>query len=963
MSLSATCHRVVLLLAAAGGAALMLWTALGGWDFPPVGPKQEDYYNLLVSGFRKGSLALDLEVPPALQQMENPWDATKRPPDLAPHDVSYYHGHYYLYFGVVPAVLLFWPFKALTGCDLPFVWSAIVFGVGAYLGSAWLWLRLVRDQFPRAGLLTKLAGVAALGTVGGQLALERRVGMWEVPIEAGLCFMVGLMAAAYLALRSPRPWPWLAAAGLALGLAVGSRPNLIVAAPALAVLAAAVGARKRADGARVGRFRRTGAAAIAAGLPLAAVLAGLFAYNYARFGSLFEFGTIYQLSGGYDYRDRHFSISFLPYNVAVYFLYPPQWGRYFPFVHPIAPPTQPAGYYGIEYVYGALTICPLLWWLPWAAPGSGLRRKRPVLAAFIGLLIVTAAANTLMLLCFNVAAARYVADFLPWWVWLALIGWAQLETRMTFWAIAVRRGLRALFGACALLSCILALCASAEVHGVLRASNPAAYAGLARIFDAPIGWWERIAGYPGGALDMTVTFPEKPSGSVEPLVVTGVEYQQDCVYVFYTDARRIQLGYDTILERTPTLVTPVLAVTPGRPYRLHVETGPLFPPMGHPFYQGWTDPEVRALTQWVRIDLDGRTVLNRTAPADEASPGSLKIGRDRPGGLYGERFSGTISDVIRTARPHRRTARRGPGDVWLDVGFPPDGPTGSQPLVAAGTPPLAELVGLRMVDDNHFVLAHEIWGSGMWESGALPVPAGRRGTFRIRLGQALGIDPRSPLGSLSRSLVVWLDQNPVWWRRETAAIPELGSNPKLAVAENVIGSSAMAKAFTGRLEAWGRGPAPPVWHSGPFGAIEMFLAGRGRGVEPLLSTGAPGRDELLEVEWLPGERARLSYAHVRKSWVTSPVFAWPAAGVHRLHLVAPALAALDAPGGLATGSLRVDLYGNNVWTASVPYFPAFSDSLTLAGYGGLSPDAPGVTLGSIVLDIQQEQVATGGRSP
>ncbi len=285
MSFSATCHRVVLLLAAAGGAALMLWTAAGGWKLPPVGPPQGEYYNLLVAGFRKGTLALDLEVPEALKKMDNPWDASKRPPDLSPHDVSYYHGHYYLYFGVVPAVLLFWPFKALTGWDLPLVWSAIFFGVGAYLASAWLWLRLVRDQFPRAGLVTKLAGVAALGLVGGQLALERRVAIWEIPIEAGHFFMVGLLAAAYLAILSPRPWPWLAAAGGALGLAVGCRPTLIVAGPALALLTIMVGSRGYATGGKMGLVRRLGAAGLAAGIPLAAILAGLFAYNYARFGS------------------------------------------------------------------------------------------------------------------------------------------------------------------------------------------------------------------------------------------------------------------------------------------------------------------------------------------------------------------------------------------------------------------------------------------------------------------------------------------------------------------------------------------------------------------------------------------------------------------------------------------------------------------------------------------------------
>src|SRR5580698_4063528 len=187
-----------------------------------------------------------------------------------------------------------------------------------------------------------------------------------------------------------------------------------------------------------------------------------------------------------------------------------------------------------------------------------------------------------------------------------MIGWALCEARLADRNAggAIRVGLAALFGASAFVSCALALCASAEVHGILRASNPAAYAQLARVFDTPVAWWERLTAYQGGAMDLTVTFPERPSGSVEPLIVTGVEYQKDYVYVFYTDARRIQLGFDSSLGHSPVL------------------------------------SDVLAVTNWVRIDLDGRTVLSRSAPSDEAAPELIKIGEDQPAGLYGARFSG-----------------------------------------------------------------------------------------------------------------------------------------------------------------------------------------------------------------------------------------------------------------------------------------------------------------------------------
>jgi hypothetical protein len=948
-------HQAVLLLAAIGGAALMLWTALGSWTVPALGPRQEDYYNSLVRGFRKGSLALDLAVPEALTRMEDPWDASKRPPDLAPHDVSYYQGHYYLYFGVVPAVLLFWPFRALTGVDLPFVWSAVVFGVGAYLASAWLWLRLVRDQFPRAGLLTRLAGVAALGLVGGQLALERRVAMWEVPIESGHFFMIGLLIAGYLALGTGWPRTWLAAAGLALGLAVGSRPSLIAAGPALAALAVAVGLRPPVAGTRRGRLGRVVAASGAAGIPLALLLAALFAYNHARFGRWTEFGTTYQLSGGYDYRNQPFSFAFLPHNLRIYFWSRPQWGRYFPFLHPVASTRAPAGYYGVEYVYGALTICPVLWWAVFAPLGAAGRRRGDLLRAFVGFVALIAAGTTLLLLCFNVAAARYVVDFLPWWVWLALLGWAELEGWLGARGPGAAPGPRAagaLFGASVLASCVLALCASAEVHGVLRFSNPKGYAELARFFDTPVAWWERLTRFRGGAMEMTVTFPERPSGSVEPLAVTGVEYQKDYVFVFYTDSHHVQLGFDTILGRSP-VKSAVLAVTPGRPYRLRIEGGPFYPPRGHPAYDGWRPAEVRAFTDWIRLDLDGRTVLDAPTAVDESAPELIKLGSDGPEGLYGARFVGAITQVSRSALPSRaEPAGAQTGDVWLQIVFPAAGSPITQPLVVAGKPGLAQLLGLQMVDADHYVLTQEIWGAGLWKSGVLKVPPGRQGTFRVRLGALLGVDDRSPQGPMAHTLAVWLGPDPVWWRRDLGAVPPLGPAPAVDVGENFVGSSAMSATFQGRLEGWGRTPLP-AWKGGAFAAAAIDLAGRDAGTEPLVTSGRPDAADILEIEWEPRGGIHFVYRHGREYRATSVSLPWSSTALHHLRVATPAMGSLDRGVREGSGTLAIELDHRVVWKAAVLYFGAEAGSLAI-GSAGVAAAETRPALVCTFLDIQQE---------
>src|SRR5438094_562198 len=88
--------------------------------FESLSPNAADtYYNLLVQGFRAGQLSLKKDAPPGLVQLADPYDPSANAiyryaiPRL--HDMTYYKGRLYLYFGITPVLILFWPFVALTG--------------------------------------------------------------------------------------------------------------------------------------------------------------------------------------------------------------------------------------------------------------------------------------------------------------------------------------------------------------------------------------------------------------------------------------------------------------------------------------------------------------------------------------------------------------------------------------------------------------------------------------------------------------------------------------------------------------------------------------------------------------------------------------------------------------------------------------------------------------------------------
>ena len=129
----------------------------------------DTYYNLLVQGFRAGQLSLKKEVPPGFAQLADPYDpaanALYRTPPYRMHDLSYYKGRLYLYFGVTPALILFWPYVALTGHYLFHRQAVAIFCAMGFLASVGLLRALWRRYF---------AEVSVVG--GGGLRAGARLG-------------------------------------------------------------------------------------------------------------------------------------------------------------------------------------------------------------------------------------------------------------------------------------------------------------------------------------------------------------------------------------------------------------------------------------------------------------------------------------------------------------------------------------------------------------------------------------------------------------------------------------------------------------------------------------------------------------------------------------------------------------------------------------------------------------------
>jgi hypothetical protein len=381
----------------------------------------DNYYNLLVQAFRVGQLNLKIEVPPALAHLADPYDPHAHLPYQEVGDMSYYRGKLYLYFGVTPAVVMFWPYVALTGQYLLQRDAVVIFCLVGFLVSAGLLWALWRRYFAEVNVAVVVIGVLALGLATGVPVMLARCDVYEVSISCGYALTMLALAAIWKALHEPeRRRRWLAAASLAYGLAVGARPSLLFGAVILLVPVAQAWRERR----------QVLVALLAATVPIALIGLGLMLYNALRFNSLFEFGWRYQLAGIHQDTGQPFHLRYLWFNFRVYFFEPARWSGQFPFVHDIMMPPLPAGHVAdVGHAFGVLTNVPLVW-LALAVPLGWRGRSAEARYVLYGFLAAVAAlfviaALTLGLLVF--AQGRYEVEFLPALVLLAVVGILSVE--------------------------------------------------------------------------------------------------------------------------------------------------------------------------------------------------------------------------------------------------------------------------------------------------------------------------------------------------------------------------------------------------------------------------------------------------------------------------------------------------------------------------------------------------------
>lgn len=384
-----------------------------GIDFIPLGMENHNQYDELAQAILEGKTYIDNgDVPEFLQNMENPYDTVARAYEAGNSgesyrwDVAYFNGHYYVYFGIVPLLLMYLPFRAITDSPFPSAVGVMIFSLIFSVGVFKLLEFICKKKFKNVSAGTFLLTALTFVNCCGMTFLAKRPDFYSVPIITAMAFVVWGIYMWLKALDGSKHKKKLFFFGsLFMALSVGCRPQAVL----MCILALPLFWKYffkdkyilRKDGIRD---------LILLALPFAVVGSGIMYYNFIRFGSPFDFGSAYNLTTN-DVTRRGFEIGRTGLGLFTYLFQTPSFTATFPFIKAVDIDTNYMGKTITENCFGGLITClPVLWFI-FALPKARDTLKEKRLFSFTLLLLAVGVLTVILNTQAGGLLQRYYSDF------------------------------------------------------------------------------------------------------------------------------------------------------------------------------------------------------------------------------------------------------------------------------------------------------------------------------------------------------------------------------------------------------------------------------------------------------------------------------------------------------------------------------------------------------------------------
>jgi len=260
----------------------------------------EAIYSFQADAFLDGHAYLNIEAPDFLSKMEDPYnpsaraEISKQTGEYSRLDFAYYKGKYYCYYGVVPAVLFYMPFKLISGLPAKNSHFILMAGVLFLIEAIRLILALCKriNKNISIGVFIILSIAFVFGSIS--LCCAYNTSIYTVPNISALlfvtCGLVSWLGASEKSKDGKIPGLPLVLGSICMILAVGCRPTYGV------FVLSALPVFEREIRNKTFFTRKSLANTLCVIVPFLIIGSILLYYNYIRFDNPLNFGSNYNLS-------------------------------------------------------------------------------------------------------------------------------------------------------------------------------------------------------------------------------------------------------------------------------------------------------------------------------------------------------------------------------------------------------------------------------------------------------------------------------------------------------------------------------------------------------------------------------------------------------------------------------------------------------------------------------------------
>lgn len=295
-----------------------------------------DTYNILAKSIKEGKFYFKdtNNSEEILNKMKNPYDTILREKIFQEKNKTYlwdkvfFKGKYYIYFGVVPAVLFFIPFNLIFHSYLSTAFIDYLGIIATIIFSSLLLYQLVKKFYKKCSIGTFTLLNLLLIYCSGLIYLMKSPTQYTLPTIYSLMFsFLGLNLWCGILKSNKLIKSKMFFGSLCLALVAGCRPQLILTSALIIPILISFYQENKTKLKNKDYIKYF----ITIAIPYITIAILLMYYNYIRFKSPFDFGSNYNLTNN-DLTARGFKLARIPIGLVIYLFNPMNFQNVFPYI-------------------------------------------------------------------------------------------------------------------------------------------------------------------------------------------------------------------------------------------------------------------------------------------------------------------------------------------------------------------------------------------------------------------------------------------------------------------------------------------------------------------------------------------------------------------------------------------------------------------------------------------------------